>query len=286
MIRFECPGCGQPVEVEDAFAGHRGRCPDCGRVVDIPGRSPGPEPLGEEAPPPAESAFTDEAGGRGPRRLTLPESVTSVVARAPGETAPRPAWRSMAVAGLVLGCVPPASVIGIVLAGMAYSQAPHAGARRLARAALTVAIVMTVAGFGLGLALLVAVFQDAYHREMAETCRQNLATVHGELDGYATGHGGRYPASLAELNAGGHVFYFGDEDRCPQTGERFGYVAGLAPDPAGRAIVLFDPEPAHGCRTLLWRTPPGRNVCRLSGDVEFLAEKAFQREMAAQKRPR
>jgi len=289
MIRFECPRCGQPVEVEEAFAGHKGRCPDCQQVIDIPGASPpqGPPGQAEDASRPLS---TDDLGGRGPRHLTLPASITSVVVPAPGEQAAAPPGRLLAIAGLVLGCVPIVSIVGFVLAAAACSQASRGNGspevRRLARAAVLVAIIMTAVSVLFGLVVLVSVFQEAHYRDMLEDCQQSLATVAAQLDDYAAEpkHAGRYPASLSALDTSGHVGYYGYSDRCPETDMPFGYVAGLKPDTTSKAIILYDARPAHGCRTLFWARPPGRNVQRLNGDVEFLSEEDFAREMTEQRR--
>lgn len=35
-IQFQCAGCGQPIEVDDAHAGQAAQCPYCRRVVTVP----------------------------------------------------------------------------------------------------------------------------------------------------------------------------------------------------------------------------------------------------------
>ena len=35
-IQFPCPSCGQPIEVDDEFAGQNAACPYCRRVVGVP----------------------------------------------------------------------------------------------------------------------------------------------------------------------------------------------------------------------------------------------------------
>jgi hypothetical protein len=195
----------------------------------------------------------------------------------------------MAVAGLILGFIPLLSIVGIVVGGVAWSQAAGGGTRRtrrLAIAATVLSIVMTFVSIGLGVVALVSVFQHAIADEKAEQCRNALTTLATELDDYATDHDGRYPASLGELSAPSMHFFGMSPRHCPDSGTRYSYVPGLKPDPSGtdRTIVLHDRHPAHGVKAWLWPRPPGRNVYRLSGDTEFLTEEAFQKEMAAQRK--
>jgi DNA-directed RNA polymerase subunit RPC12/RpoP len=35
-FKFNCPGCGQRLEVEDGMAGTEAECPACGRSLRIP----------------------------------------------------------------------------------------------------------------------------------------------------------------------------------------------------------------------------------------------------------
>ena len=108
MIRFECPHCNQPVEVGDEFAGRKGRCPGCESVVEIPVlvRPQGAQPAGPDAPDRGgESLLADDLGGRGPRKLTLPESVATVTTEQPVRRMAS-VGRPMAVAGLILGFIP------------------------------------------------------------------------------------------------------------------------------------------------------------------------------------
>lgn len=35
-IQFRCPGCSQPIEVDDPFAGKSAQCPYCRRVITVP----------------------------------------------------------------------------------------------------------------------------------------------------------------------------------------------------------------------------------------------------------
>lgn len=38
-IQFACPGCSQPIEVDDEIAGKSAACPYCQRVVTVPGQT-------------------------------------------------------------------------------------------------------------------------------------------------------------------------------------------------------------------------------------------------------
>ena len=38
-IQFHCPGCSQPIEVDDVYAGQTAACPYCRRVVTVPEQS-------------------------------------------------------------------------------------------------------------------------------------------------------------------------------------------------------------------------------------------------------
>jgi tetratricopeptide (TPR) repeat protein len=44
MLSLECRGCGAQLELEDRWAGRKGRCPQCGAVLQIPRSSPPPLP--------------------------------------------------------------------------------------------------------------------------------------------------------------------------------------------------------------------------------------------------
>jgi len=69
-IQFRCPGCQQPIEVDDVYAGQTAACPYCHRVVTVPTESsldaapvearPGgaPGPAGSQPPSrPAEESY-------------------------------------------------------------------------------------------------------------------------------------------------------------------------------------------------------------------------------------
>lgn len=58
-IQFACPGCSQPIEVDDEIAGKSAACPYCQRVVTVPGQTTyrpaelhGASPVEPDAPPP------------------------------------------------------------------------------------------------------------------------------------------------------------------------------------------------------------------------------------------
>lgn len=57
-IQFQCPGCSQPIEIDDVFAGRNVGCPYCKRVVTAPSQStleipatPVARPASSTAPP-------------------------------------------------------------------------------------------------------------------------------------------------------------------------------------------------------------------------------------------
>ncbi len=50
-IQFRCPGCEQPIEVDDEFAGQTAACPYCRRVVHVPTESTLDQPVGGPARP-------------------------------------------------------------------------------------------------------------------------------------------------------------------------------------------------------------------------------------------
>lgn len=303
MIRFECPHCGQPVEVDHKFAGRRGRCPGCGGIVTIAApdadASPSPgaaaeSPAAGQAPPatrPPPSVFADQAADRGPRKLTLPESVLAVQ---PGPVDQRAvgSGRGLPWTALVLACLPLVSALGIVLSRAAATQARQSGdasGRRVAGWATRIGILMTVLSAALAVLVMISAGQERRADDLAEECLQSLSTTFGELESYAIEHQGRYPASLGDMEGSAHMYLgwgrFVEGDLCPETEREFGYVVGLKSEPKSSKIVLYDSKPSHGCRTLLWGRPQGRNVCRSSGATEFLAEEQFQRQMAAQAVP-
>jgi len=57
MIRFDCPGCGKSISVEDDAAGRKGACPVCGETVQVPppaAEGSRAEPSSADTPVPAE----------------------------------------------------------------------------------------------------------------------------------------------------------------------------------------------------------------------------------------
>jgi hypothetical protein len=81
-IQFQCPGCSQPIEVDDVYAGQTAACPYCRRVVNVPNES-----TLEQSPPtaarPAASARGEDAaveseplGSRGPTTIQPPPPPT------------------------------------------------------------------------------------------------------------------------------------------------------------------------------------------------------------------
>lgn len=72
-IQFRCPGCAQPIEVDDIHAGQTATCPYCRRVVTVPAES-----VLDERPVTARPA-----GGRG-----AVEAPNPAASRAPGSAPP------------------------------------------------------------------------------------------------------------------------------------------------------------------------------------------------------
>lgn len=283
MIEFRCPHCGEGVEVEDRFAGRKGQCPECGRVIEIPG--PGAGAAAFEAPV-----------IHGPRRMSVPESVLSV-----DPEASQAAAGTGAVAGsgsesgvatprlaLVLAVVPCLSVLGVIFGAISWSRAAkarQARGRRLAMVATMLAAVWTVAQVVLGIAAFVAAVHIGIVQGQAEECRQSLYYRGSELISQATSSSGGAASGRVTLPAtlpttGHYGYYYGD--RCPATDQRHGYVGGLTYDSTASTILLYDSEATHGYATWLETRPDGRNVYRMNGTVEFVAEEAFQKEMADQ----
>lgn len=60
LIRFDCPKCGNPIDVPAHFAGKRGACDSCGAVLTIPGAPEPPAPVPQLAAAPA----PPQPGGR------------------------------------------------------------------------------------------------------------------------------------------------------------------------------------------------------------------------------
>ena len=67
MIRFECPGCGVKIRVEDTAGGATGKCPKCGVVVHIPTAGEPPEASRQSVPEPVVGTHAP-AGAATPRR--------------------------------------------------------------------------------------------------------------------------------------------------------------------------------------------------------------------------
>ena len=50
-MRFNCPGCGQPINAPDGAEGQQGGCPSCGKTVTIPSSRAIPKPTTMPPPP-------------------------------------------------------------------------------------------------------------------------------------------------------------------------------------------------------------------------------------------
>jgi hypothetical protein len=73
-IQFRCPGCSQPIEVDDIHAGQTAACPYCRRVVNVPTESALDQPAPTAARP---TAGTSEGhAGAGPGWLASREAGT------------------------------------------------------------------------------------------------------------------------------------------------------------------------------------------------------------------
>jgi Na+-transporting methylmalonyl-CoA/oxaloacetate decarboxylase gamma subunit len=81
-IQFQCPGCSQPIEVDDIYAGQTAACPYCRRVVSVPTESSLGEPPVTAARP---TNGSGEAGG-----WAAGESPESGEGGAPPPLPPRP----------------------------------------------------------------------------------------------------------------------------------------------------------------------------------------------------
>jgi hypothetical protein len=312
MIRFECPHCSKPVEVDDEFAGRRGQCPGCGRVVRIPAmtveepaavaQTPDTTPEERVASPeadepavaaepeheaPPEPAAEDAAPPAGTRRMRVPDSVLTARAEVPPAGDKGVPSGRMASLAMLMSFLPPLAPIGLVVGLIASGQARKAEdsrSRQRAHGAIVVATGVIILTVMFGFALMVAMVQENHARAMTDHCQSQLATVYASLEGYAVEHGGKYPEFLTEADVYGGWGMYGYEGGhcCPATGKQFGYVRGLTSEPTKARIVVYDRDPAHGYQTLFWRRPPGRNVLRQNGNAEFLSEEAFQQEMTRQ----
>lgn len=92
-IQFQCPGCKQPIEVDDEHAGKTAACPYCRGVITVPQQSTyEPEPI-----PPARPTAPDSGA--------TPEGWNAEAVPPPGELevgpAPRPGSRKPGPSGYV-----------------------------------------------------------------------------------------------------------------------------------------------------------------------------------------
>jgi hypothetical protein len=297
MIRFECPHCRCSVEIDDSFAGRRGRCPGCQAVIAIPaGAPPGSAPPGPSvgtpgAPPRPSAAPWSDVGLHGPRKLTIPESITLVAPASPATAAQPPpdAGRGLTIVGLIFSFLPVLSAVGIVLGAIGWRRAARAGQRRLKRLAIAatfLGILVTLATGVLVVAVFVSAIQEMTAAQRSEQCRMYLTQLGVELDSYANDHDSHYPPGLSSTS-GSHSFsYFGWSTECPDTHQTFAYVAGLKHDPADRSILVYDARSAHGASSWFFNAPAGRNVRRVDGTDSFLPEEQFQKEFQDQEKRR
>jgi len=282
MMEFKCPDCGEAVEVDDRFAGQRGRCPGCLHVVTIPRTSAADrEPPGSPGP----SAFGPDLSGRRPRPMKVPDSVQAVDLDDQPPPQPVPTVGPVsAVTAMILAPVPCVSVVGIIFGGIAWARARRArqGRRlRLAIAATVLAIVTTAAQVVFGVAVFVAATQVSVATGGKEQCQEVLYYLGGNLNAEASTDG-KYPDKMTSHTSGRYGYSLGEHCPASESKSKYGYIGGLKYDGGAGTIVLYDPEPAHGYRTWLKSCPDGRNVFRMNGTVDFLTEEQFQKEMVGQ----
>jgi len=202
MIRFRCPECETPMEVDESFAGRPARCPTCGQTLRVPKAdlSPSPSPR-----------VLEEPSGPG-------------VVRFHGESVEiRPPVEPMAVVSLVLAILAVGTVLflGFDPIGLSYSPwtvgflvgalvaflaavfgmaAYHSIRRSRGRAGgRSLALIGTLGGLGLFIVLGAGAAVCSIRVMLQPTCEDNLRVLYQGLKGYADAHEGKLPANLRTL---------------------------------------------------------------------------------------
>jgi len=196
----------------------------------------------------------------------------------------------LAIASLVLGilgfccCGPVLGLVGLILGILGLVETGRAGAVVGGRGVAMAGVVVSIFSMVLGVAAMVFVMVSEGefstevfgHRIERIQCENQLDRLGRALGSYQRGHGGRNPASLAELVASEGIP--SGMLTCPGTGSGMGsgsyvYRGGdLDVGAAGNMVLIHDAWGNHG--------ESGYNVLLANGAVHWVAEEELE-EMVA-----
>jgi len=193
MIQFQCPHCGQKMQVDDAHAGRRGTCPGCKQVVEIPGLA---------APqPPAGSAPGAAPGSPGPAEPGRPPPPSGPAAEAPptggaaGAGGGKKRTSGLSIAALIcglLGCLGITAIAAVVLGILGIRDVNRnkgqVGGMGMAVAGLVLGCLFSLIFLPAFLAaMLLPNLTAAWKSAQKTQCAANLKSIGGSLKMYATG---------------------------------------------------------------------------------------------------
>jgi len=203
MLRFRCPECETPMEVDESFAGRSARCPTCGHTLRVPKAEPSPGPVPRVDGQPS-----------GPNTVRVHGE--SVEVRPPLETLAvvGPALAALAVVAFLLLGLDPFGIsysswlvgftVGAMLSLLAavfglsgYQSVLRSRGRKSGRLP---ALIGTFGGLGLFIVLGAgAVVLSVKAFVLRPTCEDNLKVIYKGLKDYAAAHEGKLPRNLEEL---------------------------------------------------------------------------------------
>lgn len=262
-INVQCPSCGQPYSLDDAFAGKRAKCSACGAIVDVP------MPVVPVAPP----------AGPAPYHL------------GPGHppAAPVSSTSGLAVSALVLAIVPLCltQVLGIVLGIVALFRIRSSDGRLKGQGLAVSGIIVGVAWGVLQLGLIVpAVFRA---REAARTsaCQCNLKQIGLAFHMYCSDYDEYAPCTTSNSDQEWYDLLKPYTDGL----DAFCCPANDASTPDNSYVYMFSDRSVRIYQIrrpsetiVVYETSPGahrggRNVLFVDGHVEWMIEDRFARAL-------
>ncbi|MBM4018825.1 MAG: hypothetical protein FJ288_10930 [Planctomycetes bacterium] len=207
MIRFRCPKCDSPMEVDESFAGRAARCATCGYDLKVPRTGEAPTPARGVVEPARPGATVVKVQGEKVEVVppTEPMAVGAIIVVGLSAAAVlgiglsgfwTPPWAVAMTLGALL------AALGAVMAVPAYHNIRRSKGRKRGR---PLALAALAAGGGLFLVFLVGAIIGFVLAEWKPPCEENLKRIYVALRNYADKHQGAFPGNLDALVAEGFL---------------------------------------------------------------------------------
>jgi hypothetical protein len=203
MIRFLCPNCETPMEVDESFAGRRARCPTCGNSLKIPkaGDAAGP---GSRVAPQATGPTAVKINGESVeiRPPLDPMAIVSAALAAVALISPvlcggilgRLFYPSGWMIGFIFGAI--LALLASVFGLSGYYNVRRSRGRRAGR---LIAAIGMLGGLGLFIVFGAGAVVATVRVALRPSCEDNLKVIYVALREYAGKHDGALPRDLAIL---------------------------------------------------------------------------------------